>query len=197
MKPRHEAAFTWIEAIVLLAVLGILAALALPAVTTGCYVKNTKTQTLSNMKQLHLATQSMALDGVTTEDKTLGLPGDTGGTFTNWANLVVPAYLGTNDFCKLLSAPGVSVPAGKIPKAMKDGAILVYAVSSNSPGRSVFLTTANFTNTPSGGAALEASAKPYGNKGFVVFRMGGDGAILLKNQTGRTDLIGDYVPLLK
>lgn len=197
MRPRHDAAFTWIEAIVLLAVLTILAVLALPAVTHGFSCGSGMTQTLSNMKQLHLATLNMAIDGETTGDKSLGWPGDTGGTFTNWVKLVVPAYLSTNDFCKLLSAPGVSVRAGKIPKAMRDGAVLVYAISSNSPSRSVFLTTANFTNTPSRGVPLEASAKPYGNKGFVVFRMGGNGAILLKNQTGRTELIGDYVPLLK
>jgi len=196
MKPRHDAAFTWIEAIVLLAVLTILAALALPAVTsTSC--GGVMTQTLSNMKQLHLATQSMALDGTTIGDTNLGWPADTGGTFTNWGRQIVPAYLGTNDFCKLLSAPGKRVGSGMFPTSMADGAILVYAVGEKSPTNAVFLTTANFTNTPHGGAPLLASAKPYGDKGFVVFRMGGDGAILLKNQTGKADLIGEYVPPLK
>jgi type II secretory pathway pseudopilin PulG len=197
MRPRHDLAFTWIEVIVLLSVLVVLAVIARPAITMRCGPRGTMLESLSNMKQLHLATQSMALDGMTTGDTNLGWPGDTGGTFTNWANQVVPSYLGTNDFCKLLSAPGVSVPAGKIPKAMKDGAVLVYAVSSNSVDKAVFLTTANFTNTPAGGAPLLESAKPWGSKGFVVFRLGGDGAILLKNQTGQTNLIGAYVLPLK
>jgi type II secretory pathway pseudopilin PulG len=198
MKPRRDAAFTWVEAIVAIAIIGVLAALALPAITsTGCGRGGYMSQALSNLKQLHLATQSMELDGVTTGDTNLGWPGDTGGTFTNWVRQIVPAYLGTNDFCKLLSAPGVIVRAGKIPTSMSEGAVLVYAVSSNSPSDTVFLTTANFTNGPQGGKPLEAKAKPLGDKGFVVFRMGGDGAILLKNQATNAALIGKYAPLLK
>lgn len=158
---------------------------------------NQMTSTLSNMKQLHLATESMAQDGVATEDRALGWPGDTGGTYSHWAQQVVPAYWGTNDFCKLLSGPGVTVPAGKIPKAMSSCAVRVYAVSSNSPSSAVFLTTANFTNTPQGGEPLLESTMPYGSKGFVVFRKGGDGAILLTKQVGNTNLIGSYVPMLK
>lgn len=197
MRPRHDAAFSWIEVIVLLAVLAILAALALPAVTHGFSCGGGMTQTLSNMKQLHLATQQMALDGVTAEDKSLGWPGDIGGTFSNWTRQIVPAYLGTNDFCKLLSAPGVVVPMGKIPTTLSQSAVLVYAVSSNSPANAVFLTTANFTNGPSGGTPLSDKIKPYGDKGFVVFRKAGDGAILLKNQATNANLVGSYVPLLK
>lgn len=155
------------------------------------------TQTLSNMRQLHLATQQMALDGESTDDKTLGWPGDTGGTFSHWAQKLVPEYLGTNDFCKLLSAPGMMVKLGKIPAKMSEGALVVYAVSTNSPDTAVFLTSANFTNTPAGGLPLEASAKPYGDKGFVVFRKGGDGAILLRKQVGLTNIIGSFVPPLK
>lgn len=155
------------------------------------------TQTLSNMKQLHLATQSMELDGITTGNTNFGWPGDTGGTFTNWSRLIVPAYLGTNDFCKLLSAPGVVVPVGKMPTSMSQGAVLVYAVSGSSSGGAVFLTTANFTNGPQGGKPLKESAKPYGDKGLVVFRKGGDGTILLKNQATNTNLVGEYAPLLK
>jgi hypothetical protein len=50
----------------------------------------------------------------------------------------------------------------------------------------VFLTTANWTN----GQPLGQDAKPYGNKGFVVFRKGGDGAILLPKQYNSTNVIG-------
>lgn len=109
MRPRRDSAFTWIEALVCLAVIGILLALALPSIGSGGLKRGQMTQTLSNTKQLHLATQQMALDGETTVDKTLGWPGDTGGTFSNWAQKLVPAYLTTNDFCKLLSAPGIVV----------------------------------------------------------------------------------------
>ena len=111
--------------------------------------------------------------------------------------MVVPSYLSTNDFCKLLSAPGKVVPPGKIPYSTFDSGVLVYAVSTNSPDTAVFLTSANFTNTPHGGTPLDKKALPYGNKGFGVFRKGGDGAILPPRQVGKTNLIGTYVPLCR
>lgn len=196
MNPRKNAAFTWVEALVCLAVIGILAALALPAITAGPTKPGLMTQALSNMKQLHLATQQMALDGESSGDRALGWPGDTGGTFSSWVQNLVPGYLSTNDFCKLLSGPGVVVRPGKVPATMGECAVRVYAVGTNSPETAVFLTSANFTNSPEGGAPLEKSAKPYGDKGFVVFRKGGDGAILMKRQVGLTNLIGSFVPLL-
>ena len=197
MTFRRNAAFTWVEFLVCLSIAGILIALALPATRGSGLTKGQITQTLSNLKQLHLATQTMALDGLTTGDTNLGWPGDTGGTFTNWARQLVPAYLSTNDFCKLLSAPGIRVPPGKIPELMSAGAVLVYAVSTNSPDTAVFLTSANFTNTPAGGAPLDKNTKPYGDKGFVVFRRGGDGAILQARDVTNSRLIGGYAPLCR
>ncbi len=105
-------------------------------------------------------------------------------------------YISTNYFNSLFSAPGKTVKSGKIP-SISDTAIFAYAVSTNSDSNTVFLTSANVTNTPTGGTALEPSAKPYGNKGFAVFRKGGDGAILLPKQVGNTNLIGTYAPILR
>jgi type II secretory pathway pseudopilin PulG len=197
MSPRRDAAFTWVEAMVAIAVIGVLLLLVLPSpfFSRGRLVSGQKTQTLSNMKQLHLATQSMALDGVSERNTNLAWPGDTGGTFTDWMRQLVPTYLGTNDFCKLLSAPGVVY--GTHCRTMNEGALCIYAVRDESSDSTVFLTTANFTNTPLGGAPLLKSAKPYGDTGFVVFRKGGDGAILLKDRVGKTNIIGTWVPLLK
>jgi type II secretory pathway pseudopilin PulG len=200
MDFRSEAGLTWVEVLVATAVFGVLFLLVLPSnvFSGGCIVKGQETQTLSNMKQLHLATQSMALDYGTTRDKIIrGWPGDTGGSFTNWAHQVVPSYLNTNDFCKLLSAPEKTVPTAKLPASMSESAVLVYAVGESTPGDAVFLTTANFTNGPHGGAPLQKSAKPYGAKSFVVFRKGGDGAILKPNQATNANLIGAYAPLCK
>lgn len=196
-RARWECEVTTTEMVVCLFLFGVLCLLLSPGIHGGTLMKGQMTQTLSNMKQLHLATQSAALDGVTTDDKSLGWPGDTGGTFTNRTAQLVPSYLGSNDFCKLLSAPGVTVRPGKIPTSMSQGAVLVYAVSSNSPPETVFLTTANFTNGPTGGSPLGEKARPYGDKGFVIFQKGGDGKILLKNHTAETNRIGMYAPLLK
>ena len=175
--------------------IAVLLALVLPM--PGGLVKDENTPTLSNMKQLHLATQQMALDGVTTDDTNIGWPGDIGGTFTNWtAQLLKGGYLSTNDLYKLFSAPGIIVKPETTTLSATNTALLVYAVSTNRPTTDVFLSTVNFTNTPTGGV-LNTNAKPYPGKGFVVFRMAGDGAILQPRQAGMTNLIGTYAPLCR
>ena len=171
-------------------------ALTLPSIVNPSRTKGLMTQTLSNMRQLQLATSAMAQDGVAMTNPGLGWPGDTGGTFSNWVRHVSPEYLGKADLCKLLSAPGFSIKTNTIPTS-NSAAVLMYAVSTNSPSDAIFLTTANFTNTPTGGLSPLPSAKPYGDKGFVVFRSGGDGAILKANQAGRTNNIGSFVPVCK
>jgi prepilin-type N-terminal cleavage/methylation domain-containing protein len=193
MKKPRSLAFTLIELLVVISIIGILAALALPAIT-GALARGQMTQTLSNAKQLHLATTQMALDATTTGDTNLGWPGDLGGSWAAWAtNLVGGSYLSTNDFKKLITAPGV-VPTSDNPASPGKSGILVYAVAENSDGATVFISSANFTNSESGGSAPLATAKPYGNKGFVVFRKAGDGAILQARQTGSTytNVIGQF-----
>ncbi len=183
---KSSYAFTLIELLVVISIIGILAALALPALF-GALAKGQMTQTLSNMKQLHLATQQMALDGTTTGDATLAWPGDaTNASWAGWATNLVPSYLSTNDFNKLLNAPGITRPAGTGPEDKTIKAMNAYAVAENNPGDTVFLASANWTNY----SALTADGKPYGDKGFVVFRKAGDGAILLKKQFNNTNIIG-------
>lgn len=199
MKRLRSSAFTLIELLVVISIIGILAALALPAITSAL-TKGQMTQTLSNMKQLHLATQQMALDATTTGDTNLGWPGDAGSNFTAWAtNLMGGNYLTPNDLAKLLSAPGVIVaPPSSVSSAPTKSALVIYQVTENSDGATVFLSTANFTNSASGGTAPAATAKPYGNKGYVVFRKAGDGAILQPRQVGSTytNIIGQFTNVL-
>lgn len=193
MRNLRTLAFTLIELLVVISIIAILASLALPAIT-GALVRGQMTQTLSNMKQLHLSTQQMALDAVTTGDTNLGWPGDLGGSWGAWAtNITGGGYMSTNDFKKMISAAGV-VPTADNPATPGKSAILVYNVAENSETATVLFSSANFTNTATGGAALAATAKPFGNKGFVVFRKGGDGTVLLPRQTGEafTNIIGVF-----
>ncbi len=198
MTSRNYAGISVVEVFIALVVIVIIILAVIPSLSENRagVTRSQMTQTLSNMRQLHLATQQMTLDWQTTNADNIGWPGDIGGTFSNWTTqLVKGGYLWTSDLCKLLSAPGVIVPSRAIPLT-NNTALLVYAVSTNSPGTAVFLTTANFTNTPTGGV-LNPAAEPYGEKGFLVFRLAGDGAVLRAKQAGDTNVVGSYVPLCR
>src|SRR5687767_14393999 len=76
MKPRNQAGFNLVEVVLLVGVGIVLMVIFFPicTMTTGSQRKGQMTQTLSNMKQLHLATQQMVLDGVTAGNTSLGWP---------------------------------------------------------------------------------------------------------------------------
>ena len=199
---RSLRGFTLIELLVVISIIAILASLAIPAVT-GALSRGQMTQTLSNMKQLQLVAQTMALDATTTGDTNVGWPGDMAiKTWKGWISNAVPGYMKTNDMVKLLSAPGITVPPNAILEDLKAGpgregrAVVLYLVSETNNNNAVLFSTANFTNTLTGGEPLQSTSLPYGDKGYVVFRKGGDGAVLQSRQTGRgfTNVIGEYVP---
>jgi len=180
--------FTLIELLVVISIIAILASLALPAIT-GALVRGQMTQSLSNMKQLHLATTQMALDASTTGDDSLGWPGDTGGTWAAWAtNIVGGQYMSANDFAKMISAAGVTVSPGDTfqPDDPGTSAVRLYTTRERDPGTTVFLTSANYTwNT------ADLDSTPFQGRGFIVFRKGGDGTVYLPRQTQQTNLLGD------
>lgn len=193
--------FTLIELLVVISIIAILASLAIPAVT-GALARGQMTQTLSNMKQLHLVAQSMALDATTTGDTNIGWPGDLPSkTWDGWVTNAVPGYIKTNDMAKLLSAPGITVSATAELSTLTPGtanngrAVLLYQVSETNNNSTVMFSSANFTNSSSGGTPLDSGSLPYGDKGFIVFRKGGDGAILQARQIGSTytNVIGEFV----
>lgn len=201
--PQSLRAFTLIELLVVISIIAILASLALPAVT-GALTRGQMTQSLSNMKQLHLVAQTMALDATTTGDTNMGWPGDLPSkTWSAWVTAAVPGYMKSSDMAKLLSAPGITVPANADLATLQPGtknngrALILYQVSETNNSGTVLLSTANFTNSQSGGSALSGSSLPYGDKGYVVFRKGGDGAVLQARQVGSTftNVIGEFAPV--
>ncbi|MFM8719790.1 MAG: type II secretion system protein [Chthoniobacterales bacterium] len=197
---RALRGFTLIELLVVISIIAILASLAIPAVT-GALARGQMTQTLSNMKQLHLVAQTMALDATTTGDTNVGWPGDLPAkTWAGWVTNAVPGYIKTNDMAKVLSAPGITVPATATLSSLQPGvaggrAVLMYQVSETNNGAAVLFSSSNFTNSSSGGTALSASSLPYGDKGFIVFRRGGDGAILQTRQAGNSNIVGEFAPV--
>lgn len=197
---RSLQAFTLIELLVVISIIAILASLAIPAVT-GALTRGQATQTLSNMKQLHQIAYTMAMDATTTGDTNVGWPGNMPSkTWAGWITNAVPGYMKTNDMAKLLSAPGITVPATATLSSLTPGqanngrAVLLYQVAETNENTTVLFSSSNFTNSQSGGDALSASSLPYGDKLYIVFRKGGDGSILQARQVGSTfsNVIGAF-----
>jgi len=172
---RSLRAFTLIELLVVISIIAILASLAIPAVT-GALTRGQLTSSLNNARQLQIATQTMAMDAFTSGEGP-GWPGDNGDSWGAFCqNLTQGKYLTESDLRKIVTAPGVQVPAGAFPPS-KSG-LQVYSVKENDAGDSIFVSTFNWT----GFAQLSADAIPYGDKGFVVFRKAGDGGVYQARQ---------------
>lgn len=198
MSSRSTSAFTWIETLVALAICAVLGMFAMNTLMRYGSCGRTSGFVLCSLKQLHSATQAMVHDGeAQTNGAVLAWPGDVRGTYKGWAESLVPAYLSTNDFCKLVSAPGKIVNPGKFPSSVRESGALVYGVTKQSTSETVLLSTANFTNTPNGGLRLDSKSKPFGNSFFIVIRKAGDGGFLWPRDIGKPDAVGSYAPLLE
>lgn len=188
--PRSSKGFTLIELLVVISIIAVLASLAVPAVT-GALVKGQLIQAMSNARQIHMATMSMATDGSSTGDSMLQWPGDlavaTGSAqITNMTTfvtrLVTYDYLKVGDL-KIFSTAGITPFNGTTASDFtdKNSAFKLYLVKDTDPSNTLFLGTKNYTYNK---AFDETSSKlkPFGDKGFVVFRKGGDASILKKQQ---------------
>src|SRR5437763_7576302 len=114
MKTRSQSAFTLIEMLVVISIIAVLAAFAVPALTSAL-TKGQMTGTMNNARQLYLAGYQMALDGSANADANLGWPGDYSSGVTNLETyvqkLVQNDYLKASDLSKILSAPGATCTA--------------------------------------------------------------------------------------
>ena len=184
---KKTSAFTLIELLVVISIIAILAALAVPALTSAL-TKGQMTGTMNNARQLYLASFQMATDGATNSDPNYSWPGD--GTAPAdlaafFTKLVQNDYLKPGDLQKMLNAPGAncvvtSTGTGSSATVSLSGtsALKVYLIKDVNPSNTIFAATTNFVyNTD-----LDAKAAPYGDKGFVVMRKGGDAGIFKKNQ---------------
>lgn len=174
---RSLRGFTLIELLVVISIIAILASLAIPAVT-GALTKGQMTQTLNNARQLHLQTQSMSIDSTTTGTGwSWTYNGTNMGTVTTFCQaLVDDKYLTDTEIRKLLSAPGVVPPLNQAINASSI-AFKIFETQDSTPSDSVFLVTKNWQSLDQG---LDPKGVPYGIKGFVLMRKGGDGAVFTR-----------------
>lgn len=179
--------------LLLLTTLLTLGALSIPTIHVGCG----SAPALSEMKQLHLATQQMVLDGVTTGTPSSDWTSYKGKplTYEQWRSLLIEGnYLTPQDFAKLTTLADNGGWFGS-HKAVPN-AITVFAVCENDAGTTLLFATKNWHGLD----AKSLSGAPYETRGFAVFRKEGSGAILRNSQCQRADLIGsggkfNYLPL--
>lgn len=198
MKKNNTSAFTLIEMLVVISIIAVLAAFAVPALTSAL-TRGQMTGTMNNARQLYLAGQQMALDGAANSDPKLVWPGDDAAlnTMSNYmTRLVQNDYLKPGDVQKLLTAPGaaptVTTAAGPPPTVTVDakGGLKIYLVTEADPSNAIFAVSKNYVYNTAFGAT---PGNPFGDKGFVVQRKGGDASILRKNNA--TD--GGNIPVFE
>ena len=187
-KQRERvSAFTLIELLVVIAIIAILAALAVPALTSALS-KAQMTGTMNNGRQLYLAQFQMANDGAATGDASSAWIGDLNPVpatlLAYLQTLVGKGYLQPGDALRLESASGANLTGtigGNPPNLTGLGgssALKVYLVQDANPASTIFAVSKNYTyNT-----ALASANSPYGTKGFIVTRKGGDASVYKEGQ---------------
>jgi hypothetical protein len=130
------------------------------------------TQTLNNARQLTLATQTMSIDTTTAGSGaswTVGTDGSqlTVSTFT--LELINGKYLTDSDLRKIFAAPGIIIPSTATTFSAGNIAFSIMQTTESSPSDQPFVITKNWQ------AGTLSTNAPYGDKGFIVFRKGGDG----------------------
>jgi prepilin-type N-terminal cleavage/methylation domain-containing protein len=187
MKSSLESAFTLIEMLVVISIIAVLAAFAVPALTSAL-TKGQMTGTMNNARQFYLAAQQMALDGAANSDPNLVWPGDDPNitTVTQYCSrLVANDYLKPGDVQKLLNGPGtnaavtaVAGPPAGVTLAGNTPALKIFKVKDSHSSNVVFIESNNYKYDTT---LNNVTTNPFGSKGFIVQRKGGDASILRKN----------------
>src|SRR5438105_13157770 len=187
MKTRSQSALTFIELLVVMSLSAVLAACAVPALTS-VLTKGQMTGTMNNGRQLYLAAQQMALDGSANSDPSLAWPGDYApipNLSAYMTFLVDNDYLKVGDVQKLLSGPGSSAAVTSdnatppVITVAGTSALKIYPVTESDASNAIFAVSRNYVyNTGLVAANGGVPNNPFGQKGFIVQRKGGDASVL-------------------
>ena len=193
-SPRNSSALTRIELIVAITICALLVAVAVP-VYSQYALKNRLLQSLCGSRLLYIASFSMAADYGPTKDDRLGWPGDLYERKTEPVTSVTPylerlmeyEYLKKIDMAMTLrKAGGAQWQPSERLDAARHCPFKIYCVKESDGASVLFCATRNFTYRP----ALDPDARPHGNKGFTVFRKGGDGAVFTNMKTASPTNLG-------
>jgi prepilin-type N-terminal cleavage/methylation domain-containing protein len=196
MNKHYSPAFTLIELLVVISIIAVLAALAVPALTLAL-TKGQMTGTMNNARQLYLASFQMATDGAANSNPAYTWPGDDPALTSLEAycnKLVQNDYLKPGDIQKILNAPGATcnvttVPGPPISVTLAGrSALKVYKVKEVDSSNTIFSVTSNYAYN----ALLDVTKVPYGDKGFVVMRRGGDAGVYRKNEATQSGWNNDF-----
>src|SRR4029077_3512804 len=186
---KTPSAFTLIELLVVIAIIAILAALAVPALTSALS-KAQQTGTMNNMRQLYLAQFQMSNDGSGTGDARSAWPGDlpvVPPDLLTYLNVLCgKGYLKGADAIKLFNGPSAAYTAtvttvNGIDQLSAPGgtaALKVWLVQDVAPATTIFCTSRNYDYD----TVLDPARVPYGTKGFITIRKGGDAAVFRVGQ---------------
>jgi prepilin-type N-terminal cleavage/methylation domain-containing protein/prepilin-type processing-associated H-X9-DG protein len=159
MKNKYSRAFTLVELLVVIATIGILAALAIP-VFTGVIERAKATKDMSNLRQIGMAMQTLLNDN----DQLLPVTTTWPGISTSTTPVLYPKYVGTR---KVFQSP-----FDKRPSMENDSAPVSYSINTNmyiklgtnpnmlkvaSPS-STFLMAPVFTGSPATAASWMGTA---------------------------------------
>ena len=205
IKNKLSSAFTLIELLVVIAIIAILAALAVPALTSALN-KAQMTGTMNNAHQLYIAQFQMSNDATATGATNMGWPGDmitsnvfVAGNYQDYLNvLLANGYLKAGDVVKLMNSPGgnfnptinwAASPPIISGMGTGDAGLKVYTVSDADSINCIFAASHNYIYNTALVAPDQATGAgiPYGQKGFIVVKKGGDAAVFRAGQALSTN----------